>query len=288
MVEKLNVFFSEDLVGRLCLDDKRRFSFSYSGSWLECPDAFPLSISLPLQHTAFPDHKVKSFFANLLPESAVRDLVARRLGVSEKNDFMLLKLLGGECAGAITILPGSISPESSDQYSYRPLTEEQLAELIKNIPRRPLLAGEDGIRISLAGAQEKLALFHKKSNFSIPLNGAPSNCILKPAMAHFRSSIENECFCMMLAGFLNLSVPAVKIIKKENRKALLIERYDRISDGEAVIRLHQEDFCQAMGISHELKYQADGGPGLKECFELVRDIISAIKGRAKRVLKQLA
>lgn len=269
-MEKLNIFFNEDLVGGLCLDDKRRYSFSYSRSWLEAPDAFPLSISLPLQDTVFPDHKVKSFFANLLPESAVRDLVARRLGVSEKNDFVLLKLLGGECAGAITILPGSISPESRDQYRYRPLQEEQLADLIKNIPKRPLLAGEEGIRISLAGAQEKLALFNKDSMFYIPLNGAPSNCILKPAMAHFSSSIENECFCMMLAGSLNLRVPFVKIIKKENQKALFIQRYDRIFDDDAVVRLHQEDFCQAMGLSHELKYQADGGPGLKECFDLVR------------------
>ncbi len=270
-MEKLNIFFNEDLVGRLCLDDKRRFSFSYSRSWLEDSDAFPLSISIPLQDTVFPDHKVKSFFANLLPESAVRDLVARRLGVSEKNDFVLLKLLGGECAGAITIFPESISPESCDQYRYRPLTDEQLADLIKNIPKRPLLAGEEGIRISLAGAQGKLALFNKNTLFYIPLNGAPSNCILKPAMAHFRSSIENECFCMMLAGSLNLRVPSVKIIKKEKQKAFFIQRYDRIfDDDDAVIRLHQEDFCQAMGLSHELKYQADGGPGFKECFDLVR------------------
>ena len=269
-MEKLNIFFNEALVGGLSLDEKRRFLFSYSKSWLKAPDAFPLSISLPLQDTVFPNHTVKSFFANLLPESAARDLIARQLGVSEKNDFVLLKLLGGECAGAITILSESISPESCDQYRYRPLQEDQLANLIENIPKRPLLAGEEGIRISLAGAQEKLALFHKKSIFYIPLNGAPSNCILKPAMAHFRSSIENECFCMMLAGSLNLRVPFVKIIKKESRKVLFIQRYDRISDDGTVMRLHQEDFCQAMGLSHELKYQADGGPDLKECFDLVR------------------
>ena len=269
-MEKLNVFFNQDLIGILNLDDKRLFSFSYAKKWLKAIDAFPLSISLPLQNDIFPDHKVKPFFANLLPESAVRTLIARKLGVSEKNDFMLLKLLGGECAGAITILPESILPESCDQYKYRPLSEEQLADLIKNIPKRPLLAGEKGVRISLAGAQEKLALFYKNSMFHIPLNGAPSNHILKPGMADFQSSIENEYFCMMLAGSLNLSVPIVKIIEKKNKKALLIQRYDRIFDYDAVIRLHQEDFCQAMGLPHELKYQADGGPGLKQCFDLVR------------------
>ncbi|MDD2388763.1 MAG: type II toxin-antitoxin system HipA family toxin [Desulfobacterales bacterium] len=269
-MEKLNVFFNQNLVGVLNLDSNRLFSFSYSGKWLEAPDSFPLSISLPLVDEMFPDDKVKPFFANLLPESAVRNLIARRLGVSEKNDFLLLKFLGGECAGAITILPESILPEKNDQYRYRLLSEEQMADLIQNIPKRPLLAGEEGIRISLAGAQEKLALFYKNTLFYIPLNGAPSNCILKPGMVHFKSSIENECFCMMLAGSLNLRVPSVEIIEKKSNKVLLIQRYDRFFHNDAVIRLHQEDFCQAMGLSHELKYQADGGPGLKECFDLVR------------------
>ncbi len=269
-MERLNVFFNQNLVGILNLDDNRLFSFSYAEKWLEAPDAFPLSISLPLQDDEFPNHKVKPFFANLLPESAARVLIAKRLGVSEKNDFLLLKFLGGECAGAITLLPESILPESCDQYQYRPLSEEQLADLIKNIPKRPLLAGEEGIRISLAGAQDKLALFYKNPVFSIPLNGAPSNCILKPGMADFHSSVENECFCMMLAGSLNLNVPLVKIIEKKHKKALWVQRYDRFFDNDALIRLHQEDFCQAMGLSHELKYQADGGPDLKKCFDLVR------------------
>jgi len=161
-------------------------------------------------------------------------------------------------------------PESCEHYSYRPLTGEQLSDLIKEIPTRPLLAGEEGIRISLAGAQEKLVLLFKKSRFYIPLNGAPGNFILKPRMLHFHSSIENECFCMMLADALALPVPSVKILTEKDQKVLLIQRYDRVFDKGSVRRIHQEDFCQAMGLSHELKYQADGGPGLKACFSLVR------------------
>ncbi len=270
ILEKLNVFFDQTSVGVISLDEKRLFSFSYTKKWLNNPDAFPLSISLPLQDGIFPDHKTKSFFANLLPESAVRDLVARLLGVSEKNDFMLLKHLGGECAGAISILPESMLPESCAQYKYRSLSKEQLADLIKNIPKRPLLAGEEGIRISLAGAQDKLPLFYKDLKFYIPLNGAPSNCILKPGISNFPSSIENECFCMLLAGSLDLNVPLVKIVEEKNQKVLFVERYDRIFNKGVLTRLHQEDFCQAMGYSHELKYQADGGPDLKECFDLLR------------------
>ncbi len=270
-MESLNVFFEQTLVGIIKLDHNRRFSFQYSKKWLDSPNAFPLSISLPLQEAFFPDDRARPFFANLLPESAVRERISRRLAISEKNDFMLLKLIGGECAGAVSILPGSILPESREQYSYRPLSDEQLSDLIRRIPTRPLLAGEDGIRISLAGAQEKLVLFQKDSIFHIPLNGAPGNCILKPGMIHFLSSIENECFCMMLAHDLNLSVPHVKILEINSQKALLIHRYDRIYDKSAVTRLHQEDFCQAMGLSNELKYEGDGGPGLKDCFDLIRD-----------------
>ncbi|SDT85061.1 type II toxin-antitoxin system HipA family toxin [Desulfobacula phenolica] len=269
-MDTLNVFFEQTRVGSLSINDRRQFSFQYSKKWLTSPDAFQISISLPMQEEIFPHNKVKSFFSNLLPEAAVRILIAKQLGISDKNDFMLLKRIGGECAGAITILPDAGIPESPDQYTYRLLSDEQLADLIKDIPARPLLAGQEGIRISLAGAQEKLALFYNDPSFYIPENGAPSNFILKPNMAHFQFSIENECFCMMLANAVGLAVSPVMIARKQDQKVLLIKRYDRILDNNILKRLHQEDFCQAMGLSHELKYQADGGPGLKACFDLVR------------------
>ena len=269
-METLNVFFGQIRVGSLSINSRRQFSFEYSRKWLESPEAFQISISLPMQEGGFPHDTVKSFFSNLLPESVVRKLISKQLGISDKNDFMLLKRIGGECAGAISILPESETPESPDQYKYHSLSDMQLADLIMLIPRRPLLAGQEGIRISLAGAQEKLALFYKDPDFYIPTNGALSNVILKPAMAHFQSSIENECFCMMLAKSVNLNVPPVSIIRKESQQVLLIKRYDRYLDNDAFKRIHQEDLCQAMGLSHELKYQADGGPGLKTCFDFVR------------------
>jgi serine/threonine-protein kinase HipA len=269
-LDTLNVFFEQTRVGSLSINDRRQFSFQYSKKWLTSSDAFQISISLPMQEDVVSNDKVKSFFSNLLPESAVRILIAKQLGISDKNNFMLLKRIGGECAGAITILPDAEIPESPDQYTYRLLSDGQLADLIKDISRRPLLAGQEGIRISLAGAQEKLAFFYNDPSFYIPENGAPSNFILKPNMAHFQFSIENECFCMMLANAVGLAVPPVMIDRKEDQKVLLIKRYDRILDNDILKRLHQEDFCQAMGLSHELKYQADGGPGLKACFDLVR------------------
>jgi len=270
-LETLNVFFEQTKVGSLSINHRRLFSFQYSEKWITSPDVFQISISLPLQEKSFSNDNVKAFFSNLLPESSVRQLISKQLGISDKNDFILLKRIGGECAGALTILPEAGIPESPDQYQYDSLSDEQLVDLIADIPRRPLLAGQEGIRISLAGAQEKLALLYKAPEFYIPKNGAPSNYILKPAMTHFHSSISNECFCMMLANLMDLRVAPVWIFQKKAQTVLLIKRYDRILEGDILKRLHQEDFCQAMGLSHELKYQADGGPGLKACFNFVRD-----------------
>ncbi|WP_299981054.1 HipA N-terminal domain-containing protein [Desulfobacula sp.] len=148
-METLNVFSGQIKVGSLSINNSRRFAFQYSRKWLMSPNAFQISISLPMQKDVFPHDKVKSFFSNLLPESVVRKLISKQLGISDKNDFMLLKHIGGECAGAISILTESEIPESPDQYIYHSLSDKQLADLIMDIPRRPLLAGQEGIPKSL-------------------------------------------------------------------------------------------------------------------------------------------
>jgi serine/threonine-protein kinase HipA len=270
IVESLNVFFGQILTGILSLNKDRSFSFQYDQQWIESQDGFQLSVSLPIQDTPITGSHVRAFFANLLPESAARNRVARSLGLSEKNDFMLLKELGGDCAGAISLLLDGQWPELPEHDDYRPMSDEQLAHAIRQVPVRPLLAGEEGIRISLAGAQEKLALFETGGRFHIPLNNAPSNCILKPAMRDFDATIENECFCIWLARDMGLPVPGVGILRLEDQKALVVQRYDRKTADGLTVRLHQEDFCQALGLSHELKYQAEGGPGFPPCFQMVR------------------
>ncbi|MCA1792647.1 MAG: HipA N-terminal domain-containing protein [Desulfobacteraceae bacterium] len=126
----MHVFFEQTRVGSLSIDKRRRFSFIYSREWLDSPETFQISISLPLQAGVFQHDTVKSFFSNLLPESAVRTLISKQLGISEKNDFMLLKRIGGECAGAISILPETEKPESPGQYKYRSLSDRQFSDLI--------------------------------------------------------------------------------------------------------------------------------------------------------------
>ena len=145
---------------------------------------------------------------------------------------------------------------------------------------RPLLAGEEGIRLSLAGAQDKVALRMEHGDVYLPIAGAPSTHILKPSVERFESVVFNEALCMKLAAEVGLPTASVETMKVNGMDYLLVERYDRIHKQgpgiEPVLeRLHQEDFCQALGIVSEHKYQKESGPSLKQCFGLLREVSSA-------------
>jgi len=140
--------------------------------------------------------------------------------------------------------------------------------------QKPMLAGEDGVRLSLAGAQDKLAIAMVDGHIAIPIDGAPSTHILKPINRDFPSLIENECFCLQLARKIGLNAVEASIQETEGTPYLLVKRYDRISTDKGIQRLHQEDFCQALGITPEMKYQREGGPGLSDCFKLIRQVSS--------------
>lgn len=265
----LDVYLWNRLVGRLWLDERRRFVFQYEGEWVSDPHANPLSLSLPLKTEPYTDDSARPFFANLLPEGEIRRLIAQRFGLSEKNDFALLEQIGGECAGAVSLLLQGESPDESR--SYEELAEEELHRIITELPRRPLLAGEKGIRLSLAGAQNKLPVYMEGDKVSIAGGNSPSTHILKPPIPGFEGTVENEAFCMTLAGRVGLPVPAV-FIRKQLDTLLVVERYDRKKDaGGGILRLHQEDFCQALGILPDQKYESEGGPKLSQCFLLLRD-----------------
>jgi serine/threonine-protein kinase HipA len=217
------------------------------------------------------------FFAGLLPEEDSRTLIAKSFGISDKNDFALLEKIGAECAGAVSLIPPGELPAAGHP-RYREITLDELAGKFAALPFHPLLAGEDGIRLSLAGAQGKLAVAIREGRFSLPLDGSPSSHILKPKSPHFAGLVENEFFCMRLAAQVGIDVAAVEIGTAGDTPFLQVKRFDRkpLPDGRWE-RIHQEDFCQAMGIPPELKYQQEGGPNLKKCFALVR-AISAVPG----------
>ena len=266
MSDALSVYWGQRLAGRLWRDEKSSLRFQYDPSWLATPGAGQISLRLPLQKEPFdPDH-ARPFFANLLPEADVRARIARGLGISESNDFKLLEELGGDCAGALSLLPEGVPPETTGDY--QPISSEELDRMIEGIPQRPLLTPQEGSRLSLAGAQEKIPVYLKDGQIYLPRGSNASSHILKPEIRRLQNTVENEAFCMMLAAASNLPVPKTSI-REGRQHAYLIERYDRRLANGKLTRIHQEDFCQALGVDYGRKYEAEGGPGLKACFALL-------------------
>lgn len=272
MVYELEVWLFADSVGTLALIDGR-LSFRYADDWLKRPNAVALSCSLPLQAEPFDDHRTRPFFAGLLPEGQLRRLIAQQLQVSGQNDFALLDRIGGECAGAVTFLEPGNAPNPAGEGEIEWLSEEGIIAVLDELPRRPMLAGRDGLRLSLAGAQVKLPVVVDGDRIGLSRHGTPSSHILKPSIHGIEDSVTNEGFCLALAEALQLKAARASLRSIRDRRFLLVERYDRTRDGSGRIhRLHQEDFCQALGVVPEMKYQNEGGPGLAHCFELVRRV----------------
>jgi len=271
MAHELEVWLFTNPIGTLALLDGR-LNFCYAPDWLSRADAVALSASLPLQAEPFDDRKTRPFFAGLLPEGQMRRLIAQQFQVSGQNDFALLDHIGGECAGAVTFLePGQALPVPTRNDDVQWLNDEEVVALLDELPRRPMLAGKDSLRLSLAGAQNKLPVVFDGARIGLPRNGTPSSHILKPAIHAVEDSVINEGFCMALAEAMQLKPAKSKIHAVLDRPFLLVERYDRVMDASGHRqRLHQEDFCQALGVVPEMKYQNEGGPDLAQCFELVR------------------
>jgi serine/threonine-protein kinase HipA len=277
MERRLDVYLHRHLAGKLIQNQNGALAFAYAGSWLENAASLPLSHSLPLRKQRFSARECRGYFAGILPEENKRTLIAKNLGISPRNDFAMLEKIGGECAGAVTfIVEGAVLPEH--EHNYRSLAPDELAKTLRELPRRPLMAGEAGIRLSLAGAQDKLAVHYSNNQISVPLNSSPSTHILKPAIEHFEGLVFNEAFCMKLAQAVGIKTAKTEIGSVDGIDYLLVERYDRTvlqrdAGGlEYLRREHQEDFCQALGIVSENKYQKEGGPSLKQCFGLVREV----------------
>ena len=283
MAHELAVWLFTDRVGTLALVEGR-LNFCYAPGWLSQANAPALSASLPLQAVPFDDRQTRPFFAGLLPEGQMRRLLAQQFQVSGQNDFALLDHIGGECAGAVTFLaPAQVlaAPAKEDDVEW--LSDAQVLAILDELPRRPMLAGRDGLRLSLAGAQDKLPVVFDGERLGLPRNGTPSSHILKPAIQSVEDSVINEGFCLALAQAMQLQPAKSRIHAVLNRTFLLVERYDRLADAQGNRRrVHQEDFCQALSVVPEMKYQNEGGPDLAQCFELVR---RATRPSAPQVLR---
>lgn len=266
----LNVYWDGELVGHLEPGPGRDMSFRYATPWLASSQARAISLSLPLREEPFTDTAAGSWFANLLPEGEVRGHVARRLGVSERNDFALLGGIGGDCAGALQLLPGAAPAHREAELA--PLPWAELEAKIGAAARPSLLAlvlQDRELRLSLAGAQDKLPVHLDGEVLSLPRGAAASTHLLKIAGNDFPDLVQNELFCLTLAREVGLAVPAARMAATKT-PILVVARYDRrvAADG-AVHRLHQEDFCQALGLPPDQKYENEGGPSLARLFDIV-------------------
>lgn len=290
---KLNVFFGNKKAGSLESTENRGVIFVYDEKYLNDKTSVPLSASLPLQREEFSQKQCIPFFSGLLPEEDSRKKIADYLHISETSTLKLLEALGGECAGLISILSEDednlFSKETSyklDSKNYEPLDDNRLLEFIEKMNTRPLIKADDKLRLSLAGAQEKLALAKINEEWYLPLNGAPSTHILKPTRTGSLSSLaQNEYICMKLAKSFGLPVPDVDLLNIAGKDVFVVERYDRIKEANSIQRLHQEDFCQALSIMSTSKYQNNGGPGIIDIFNTILKVCTVPALESQKFLR---
>ncbi len=268
----LAVLHARGRVGTL-LATERELVFAYDTDWRLRDDAFALSPRLPLREEPHAGEEVLFYFANLLPEGPVLDALCALRRLPRGNTFRLLEAFGRECAGAFEIVPEDEAAHAgSTKLRYQPYSSEQLADDLERLRQNvPLLQSHGELRLSLAGAQNKIPVRHAEGALWLPMQGAPSTHILKPSLqpaAEFPHSVLNEAFCLRLAGALGLAVPDT-VVLRDPEPLLLIARYDRVAEGGRIERLHQLDFCQLSGVLPAQKYEVDGGPGFGDCFALV-------------------
>jgi len=285
----LDVFMNQRKVGQYFREPNGAFAFVYAPEWLNWDNTLPISRSLPLREERYVGPAVISVFENLLPDSdAIRRRVAERVGADGVDAYSLLARIGRDCVGALQFLAEGEEPGDSRELKGEALSEDQIAAMLKDLGRTPLgLRTEQDFRISVAGAQEKTALLFHEGQWVLPLGTTPTTHILKPPIGtlpngmDLTNSVENEHFCLRLMAAFGLPVAQTEIATFADAKTLVITRFDRLRarDGR-LIRLPQEDCCQALSVPPTRKYQNEGGPGIVEICGLLTGSDEPIRDRA--------
>lgn len=280
----LSIWANGELVGDWTPALHRPMELSYSDSWLKSPAARPLSLSLPLPlvgNEPLRGARVENFFENLLPESSViRKRLAQRYAAGSEDTFDLLAAIGRDCVGAVQLLGAGEEPKGFDRIEGEPLDDEAVAALLRTmVSAAPFGKQEQDFRISLAGAQEKTALLRHDGKWLRPLGATPTTHIVKLPLglvgnmqADMRTSVYNEWLCLKLMGALGFDVAQADIATfADHPPVLVVERFDRRPhpSGKWILRLPQEDFCQALGVNPAGKYEADGGPGIEQLAQVL-------------------
>jgi serine/threonine-protein kinase HipA len=280
-------------VGTVHYEDSR-LSFTYSDIWRHDPNAYPLSLSMPLGSATHSHARIEAFLWGLLPDNdRVLQNWGKRFQVSPKNVFRLISHVGEDCAGAVQF----VSPERLETLIAEPvareiqwLTEEDVAERLRTLraDHSAWRAASDTGQFSLAGAQPKTALLFERKRWGVPSGRIPTTHILKPPTGEWDGHAENEHFSLQLARALGLIVPNSSVLRFQDEIAIVVERYDRVRAGSRWVRIHQEDMCQALGLHPTRKYESDGGPGVQRIVELLREQSSSPEDDAQSFLDAIA
>jgi len=281
--DPLQVYLNNRLVGHLRKDSSGAISFVYDAAWLAWDHRLPISLSLPLTEETYRGARVEAVFDNLLPDSPVlRRRVSERVGARGTDVYSLLEAIGRDCVGALQIVPEAAAADimtgSAGEVRGVAIDEDAIADILRNLARAPLgLGDEDDFRLSIAGAQEKTAFLYRDGRWHKPLGTTATTHILKPQIGRLSNgidlsnSVENEFYCLRLLGAFGLAVADARIETFGDVRALVLTRFDRRwTRGGRLLRLPQEDGCQALGVPWTLKYQNQGGPGLSDIIRLLK------------------
>lgn len=275
----LNVYLNARLVGRLRRESSGAIDFQYDKDWLAWASAIPVSVSLPLREDRYIGDPVIAVFDNLLPDNDdIRRRVAERAHAGGADAYSLLSAIGRDCVGALQFLPDDMAPGPAGGIDARAASDEEIAAILGNLARNPLGIGPDqDFRISLAGAQEKTALLYWKDKWHVPHGTTATTHIIKPQIGRLpngidlTNSVENEHLCLELVAALGLPVAKSHIVDFVGRRVLAVERFDRTwtRDGR-LLRVPQEDCCQALSVPPARKYESDGGPGIRKISDFLK------------------
>lgn len=275
----LNVYLNARLVGRLRRLASGAIDFQYDQSWLDWEHALPISMSLQLREDRYGGDPVLAVFDNLLPDDLrVRRLVAERVRAEGPDVYSLLTEVGRDCVGAMQFLPEGQEPGAAGAVEGRAVDEFEIAAIVRRLATAPLGVDEDDeFRISIAGTQEKTAFLYWKDRWHVPHRTTATTHIMKPQIGMLPSgvdlnrSVENEHLCLRLTAALGLPSANTEIADFDGERVLVIERFDRRwTRDERLLRLPQEDCCQALSVPPTLKYDVDGGPGMADILELLK------------------
>ncbi|MGM0562579.1 MAG: type II toxin-antitoxin system HipA family toxin [Pseudomonadota bacterium] len=293
----LRVYLNNRRVGTLNRAANGAISFAYHDDWLAWDHALPVSLSLPLRETPYRGEPVTAVFENLLPDSErLRRLVAEKVGARGIDAYSLLSRIGHDCVGALQFISGDNDIiDSTAALDGEPVDEKAIEHLLKGLGQAPLgLSSDDAFRISVAGAQEKTALLHHEGRWIKPHGTTPTTHILKtrigqlPGGIDLSDSVENEFYCLKLTEAFGLPVNAAAMETFGETKALVITRFDRRWTGDGrLLRLPQEDCCQALSVPPTLKYQNEGGPGIGDVLNLLKGSDTPIEDQEKVLKAQI-